>query len=79
MATFALICLSVMATCSVIITILLTLHLEDITNFLQSINVKSYQIEAKIHEICFYERSKLTSKQEKNRKKHSCYDERDLK
>lgn len=79
MATFALICLSIITVCSILTLLVMLSAMEDITNFLQSINVKLYQIEANVHDICFYKRAKLTSAQEKIRKKHSCYDERDLK
>ena len=79
MTTFVLICLSIMAVCSIIMLLVILSAMEDITNFLQSINVKLYQIESEVHYIYFCKRSKRTSKQEKIRKKHSCYNERDLK
>ena len=79
MTTFVLICLSIIAVCSVLTLLVILSAMEDISNYLDSIKTKMYEINAIVTDIRFYEKAKLTSKQEKIRKKHSCYDERDLK
>jgi len=79
MTTFVLICLSVIAVCSVLMLLVILSAMEDISNYLDSIKTKMYEINAIVIDIRFYEKAKLAYKEKKIRKKHSCYDERDLK
>lgn len=79
MAPYVFICLVIITVCSVITSLVIVLNMEDISNYLDSIKMKMHEINGIVTDIRFYEKAKLTYEEEKIRKNHSCYDERDLK